>query len=183
MPTGGVLAVYGPFNFGGKYTCPSNAQSMHGEHGTDPQERPARRRGGAAWQGGGLVQKRTTPSQLTNRLLAIPQRQGTERFDCHRNRVGRAGPRAVRALVQGMDEERGHRAASSSATPGSKPDAFPSKTAVSASARLRIRPAAAAITLPRQRCQRGHGGRIKVRRRTVSCAMAGVGTERNGFAA
>jgi len=36
LPKGGVLAVYGPFNYGGKYTAPSNAEFDAWLRGRDP---------------------------------------------------------------------------------------------------------------------------------------------------
>ncbi|HYL87457.1 MAG TPA: DUF938 domain-containing protein [Burkholderiales bacterium] len=37
LPAGGVLAVYGPFNYGGKYTAPSNEEFDKWLRGRDPK--------------------------------------------------------------------------------------------------------------------------------------------------
>src|SRR5260221_7558102 len=77
LPPGGVFAVYGPFNYGGKYTAPSNAQFDAWLRGRDPKSglrdveavtRPAKR------GGPGVEEGNATPAN--NRLLVFRKNHG-----------------------------------------------------------------------------------------------------------
>lgn len=75
LPAGGVFALYGPFNYGGKFTSPSNAQfdlwlKQQGSHqGVRDFEAVVAR--AAA---GGLILQEDNPMPANNRLLVFKKR-------------------------------------------------------------------------------------------------------------
>ena len=77
LPAGGVLAVYGPFNYGGKYTAPSNAEFDTWLRGRDPKSglRDVEAITALA-RGHGLVLEEDNAMPANNRLLVFRKSSG-----------------------------------------------------------------------------------------------------------
>jgi len=77
LPAGGVLAVYGPFNYGGKHTAPSNEEFDKWLRGRDPKSglRDAEAVIALA-MGHGLVLEEDNAMPANNRLLVFRKADG-----------------------------------------------------------------------------------------------------------
>lgn len=77
LPTGGVLAIYGAFKYGGKYTAPSNAEFDVWLRGRDPQSGQRDIEAVAALaKAHGLVLEEDNPMPANNRLLVFRKTNG-----------------------------------------------------------------------------------------------------------
>lgn len=77
LPVGGVFAIYGPFNYGGTYTAPSNAEFDAWLRGRDPKSglRDAEAVMALA-KGHGLVLEEDNAMPANNRLLVFRKADG-----------------------------------------------------------------------------------------------------------
>ena len=77
LPAGGLFAVYGPFNYGGKYTSPSNEEFDKWLRGRDPKSglRDAQAVIALA-RGHGLVLEEDNAMPANNRLLVFRKADG-----------------------------------------------------------------------------------------------------------
>ena len=77
LPPGGVFALYGPFNYGGKHTSPSNAEFDQWLRGRDPasglRDLEDMRELGARH---GLALEEDNPMPANNRLLVFRRKDG-----------------------------------------------------------------------------------------------------------